>query len=115
MLMGAVKLLDFGFARPTPGRLSSRFSGANCSRIGNAFIATDTGFCTRSEPVKIRLFRPGRLFGGDLMQTFRQNRAMLLLAAALMLAGSATISGQRPAVVDSAVLKKAGTPADQFP
>ena len=49
------------------------------------------------------------------MQTFRQERAALLLAATLTLAGSATISGQQPAVVDSAVLKKAGTPADQFP
>ncbi len=49
------------------------------------------------------------------MQTFRQNRATLLLAAALTLVGSATISAQQPAVVDSAVLKKAGTPADQFP
>jgi len=49
------------------------------------------------------------------MQTFRQNRAALLLAAALTLAGSTTISAQQPAVVDSAVLKKAGTPADQFP
>jgi quinohemoprotein ethanol dehydrogenase len=49
------------------------------------------------------------------MQTFRQNRPTLLLAAALTLAGSATISAQQPAVVDSAVLKKAGTPADQFP
>src|SRR6185369_10368477 len=38
----------------------------------------------------------------------------LLLAAALTLAGSATISAQQPAVVDSTVLKKAGTPADQF-
>ena len=30
------------------------------------------------------------------MQTFRQNRAALLLAAALTLAGSATISAQQP-------------------
>src|SRR5207248_11031751 len=65
-------------------------------------------------PAKIRLFRPSRLFGGDLMQTFRQNRATLLLAAALTL-GNATISAQQPSVIDSAVLKKAGTPADQFP
>ncbi len=49
------------------------------------------------------------------MQTFRQNRAALLLAAAFTLAGSATISAQQPAVVDSAVLRKAGTPADPFP
>jgi quinohemoprotein ethanol dehydrogenase len=35
--------------------------------------------------------------------------------AALTLAGAATISAQQPVVVDSAVLKKAGTPADQFP
>jgi len=49
------------------------------------------------------------------MQTFRQNRATLLLAAALTLASGATISAQQPSVVDSAVLKNAGTPADQFP
>jgi len=49
------------------------------------------------------------------MKTFRQNRATLLLAAALTLTGGATISAQQPAVVDSAVLKQAGTPADQFP
>ena len=49
------------------------------------------------------------------MQTFRQNRATVLFAAALTLAGSATISAQQPAVVDAAVLKKAGTPADPFP
>ena len=49
------------------------------------------------------------------MQTFRQNRATLLLSAVLTLAGSATTSAQQPAIVDSAVLKKAGTPADQFP
>ena len=45
------------------------------------------------------------------MQTFRQNRASLLLVAALTLAGSATISAQQPSVVDAAVLKQAGTPA----
>src|ERR1700684_3587837 len=50
-------------------------SGANYSRIGNAIIATDTGFRTRSELVNIRLFRPSSSFEGDLMQTFRQNRA----------------------------------------
>ena len=49
------------------------------------------------------------------MQTFRQNRVSLCLAAALTLAGSAKIFAQQPAVVDSAVLKKAGTPADPFP
>jgi quinohemoprotein ethanol dehydrogenase len=54
------------------------------------------------------------------MQTFRQNRVTLLLASALTLAGSAVISAQQlssqqPPVVDSAVLRKAGTPADQFP
>src|SRR5579862_4613414 len=47
------------------------------------------------------------------MQTFRHHRATLFLAAAL--AGSATIFAQQPSVVDSAVLKKTGTPADQFP
>src|ERR1700730_8418366 len=47
------------------------------------------------------------------MQTFRHHRATLFLVAAL--AGSATISAQQPAVVDSAVLKNAGTPADPFP
>jgi quinohemoprotein ethanol dehydrogenase len=49
------------------------------------------------------------------MEAFQQNRATLLLAAALTLAGGATISAQQPAVVDSAVLRKAGTPVDQFP
>jgi quinohemoprotein ethanol dehydrogenase len=49
------------------------------------------------------------------MQTFPQNRATLLLAVAMTLAGSGEISAQQPAVVDSAVLKKAGTPADPFP
>ena len=49
------------------------------------------------------------------MYTFLQNRATLLLAAALTLAGSATISAQQPPVVDAAALKKAGTPADPFP
>ena len=49
------------------------------------------------------------------MQTFRRNRVTLLLAVALTLASSATISAQQPAVVDSAVLKKAGTPDDPFP
>ena len=50
------------------------------------------------------------------MKTFRQNRPTLLLAAALTMAGSAMISAQQPpVVVDSAVLKKAGTPADPFP
>jgi quinohemoprotein ethanol dehydrogenase len=44
----------------------------------------------------------------DLMQTFR-------VVAALMLAGSAAVFAQQPAVVDAAVLKKAGTPADPFP
>src|SRR3984893_10786992 len=47
------------------------------------------------------------------MQTFRHHRATLFLVAAL--AGSATIYAQQPAVVDAAVLKKAGTPADPFP
>jgi quinohemoprotein ethanol dehydrogenase len=49
------------------------------------------------------------------MQAFRQNRTTLLLAASFALAVSASISGQQPAVVDSAILKKAGTPADPFP
>jgi quinohemoprotein ethanol dehydrogenase len=49
------------------------------------------------------------------MRTFRQNRATLLLTATLTLANSVTISAQQPSVVDSAVLKNAGTPADQFP
>jgi glucose dehydrogenase len=49
------------------------------------------------------------------MQTFRRNRATLFLAAALTLSCSTTIFAQQPAVVDSAVLKQAGTPADQFP
>src|SRR6476620_7171775 len=91
-----------------------RSSGTNCSRIGNEFISIDTGFHTRSEPASIRLFRSSRLFEGDLMQTFRRNHSALLLAAALTLAGSATVSAQQPAVVDSTVLKNAGTPADQF-
>jgi quinohemoprotein ethanol dehydrogenase len=45
---------------------------------------------------------------------YRQNCSTLLLAAAATLAGTA-IFAQQPPVVDSAVLKKAGTPADQFP
>jgi glucose dehydrogenase len=49
------------------------------------------------------------------MHTFRQNRTTLLLTAALTLGGSAMISAQQSPVVDSEVLKKAGTPADQFP
>jgi quinohemoprotein ethanol dehydrogenase len=48
------------------------------------------------------------------MQTFRQNRATPLLA--LTLIGCATVmSAQQPAVVDSTVLKSAGTPNDQLP
>src|ERR1700727_863435 len=39
----------------------------------------------------------------------------MLLAGAVMLTGVATIFAQQPAVVDAAVLKKAGTPADPFP
>ena len=39
----------------------------------------------------------------------------MLLAAAVMLTGVATLFAQQPAVVDAAVLKKAGTPADPFP
>lgn len=50
------------------------------------------------------------------MQTFRENRASLLLAVALNLAGSATMMyAQQPAVVDSTILKKAGTGADPLP
>src|SRR5690348_8486517 len=54
-------------------------------------------------------------WGVDLMQTFRKNRATLLLGGALALAASATISAQQAPVVDAAVLKNAGTPADPFP
>jgi len=49
------------------------------------------------------------------MQTFRPNRATLLLTATLTLAASSTMYAQQPAVVDAAVLKKAGTPDDLFP
>src|SRR5579862_3022135 len=50
------------------------------------------------------------------MQSFRQNRAAFLLVAALQFTGSTNrMSAQQPPVVDSAVLKNAGTPADQFP
>lgn len=51
------------------------------------------------------------------MATFRPNRALLSFAAAaaLTLVGSATMSAQQPAVVDAALLKKAGTPADPLP
>ena len=42
-------------------------------------------------------------------------RKFRLVWVALTLAGSAAISAQQPAVVDAAVLKKAGTPADRFP
>lgn len=49
------------------------------------------------------------------MQTFRQNRATVLLTATLTLAASSSMYAQQPAVVDAAVLKKAGTPDDPFP
>ncbi len=43
------------------------------------------------------------------MQTFRQNRVVWLLIAAL------PMFAQQPPAVDAALLKKAGTPADPFP
>ncbi|HEY4359886.1 MAG TPA: PQQ-dependent dehydrogenase, methanol/ethanol family [Bryobacteraceae bacterium] len=50
------------------------------------------------------------------MQTFRRICAASWLVAALQLAGGGSrMFGQQPAVVDAAVLKNAGTPADQFP
>jgi quinohemoprotein ethanol dehydrogenase len=49
------------------------------------------------------------------VQTFRQNRTTMFLASALTLAAGALTSAQQPAVVDSVVLRKAGTPADPFP
>jgi quinohemoprotein ethanol dehydrogenase len=49
------------------------------------------------------------------MQTFGRNRVTLLLTAVLTLTGIATVSAQQPVAVDAAILRKAGTPADQFP
>jgi glucose dehydrogenase len=49
------------------------------------------------------------------MQTFRQNRSILLLAA-LSLPSWATVAiAQQPTVVDMAALKNAGTTTDQLP
>jgi quinohemoprotein ethanol dehydrogenase len=49
------------------------------------------------------------------MSSFRRNCETVFLAAFLTLAGSTATSAQQPAIVDAAVLKKAGTPADPFP
>jgi quinohemoprotein ethanol dehydrogenase len=50
------------------------------------------------------------------MQTLRRKRAAFFLVTALQFAGSAIrMPAQQPAVVDSSVLKNAGTPADRFP
>jgi quinohemoprotein ethanol dehydrogenase len=49
------------------------------------------------------------------MQTFRQNRATTWLAALSLLGYAAAGSAQQPIVVDSKVLKNAGTSSDQFP
>jgi quinohemoprotein ethanol dehydrogenase len=49
------------------------------------------------------------------MQTCHQSRAKLLLIALPLLAGAPMAGAQQAAVVDSTVLKNAGTPNDRFP
>jgi quinohemoprotein ethanol dehydrogenase len=49
------------------------------------------------------------------MKTRRRNRAIRLLAVVSLLGGAAVVSAQQPTVVDSTVLKNAGTPNDPLP